>query len=135
AQYVAEVEKYFHEYFNAVRGAPLPASCLAAQGCEVVGAALLVQNEKGAVLDCLFVRPAFARDGWATRLVRHTAAALWQSGVSRLLSYSMQANEPSVRWHERFGFRERPDLDRARHRFRFYRDARERHQRLGDLPD
>jgi len=135
AQYLAEVEKYFHEYFNAIRGSQSAASCLAVQDRQVVGAALLVHNKKGAVLDCLFVRPAFARGGWATALVRHAAATLSQSGATRLRSYAMQANEPSVHWHERFGFRELPDMYVARHRFRYYRDEWERHQRRGDLSD
>jgi ribosomal protein S18 acetylase RimI-like enzyme len=135
AQYAAEAETYFQEYFVAVRGTPLPASCLAIQNQQVVGAALLVQNEKGAVLDCLFVCPAFSRGGWATALVRHAAAILWRSGVTRLRSYAMQANVPSMRWHERFGFRELPRMSVARHRFRYYRDEWERHQRRSDLSD
>src|SRR5262249_54153975 len=92
-------------------------------------------NKKGAVLDCLFVGPAFARGGWATALVRHAAATLWRSGVTRVRRYAMQANEPSMRWHERVRFRGLPRMSAARHRFRYYRDEWERHQRRGDLSD
>jgi GNAT superfamily N-acetyltransferase len=123
------------DYLDRFFGAPSSASALAIADGELVGAALITAGPTEPVLDCLFVCPAFARAGWATALVSHAAMMLLRSGETRLCSYAMQANEPSLRWHERFGFREVPDLAVARHRFRFYRDAWDWHQRHLDVSD
>jgi ribosomal protein S18 acetylase RimI-like enzyme len=135
AEYSLEVEKYFQDYFHSLRGEPMSASCAVFTDSELIGAAIIVRNELRTLLDCLFVRPKFARNGWAATLVTWAASALFRAGVTRLRSYAMQANEPSLRWHERFGFREVSDVYVARHRYRFYRDEFERHQRSNDLSD
>jgi ribosomal protein S18 acetylase RimI-like enzyme len=128
-------DEYLDRFFGAECGDPSPASVLATTDGKLVGAALITAGPTEPVLDCLFVCPAFARAGWATALVSHAAVRLHRSGETWLRSYAMQASEPSLRWHERFGFRELPDIYVARHRFRFYRDEWDRHHRRDDLPE
>jgi hypothetical protein len=87
----------------------------------------------GPLLDCIFVRPECARQGLATALATRLVNSLVQAGESQLSSCAMLANEPSLAWHHRFGFREVADVWVASCRGRFYEHELERHRELDDL--
>src|SRR5262249_14700346 len=110
-------------------------SVLAESGGSIVGAALVKRRASGPLVDCLFVHPEHARQGWATALVARVVQGLRRCCEERLLSYALLANEASVRWHHRFGFVEVPDLGVAAHRLRYYDSEVERHRAPNDLPE
>lgn len=112
--------KYLTGFFGDVRGHWSPVSAVAEVGGCIVAAALVKQREKGPLLDCLYVHPEQGRQGWATALVSGVVRQLLGQGESKLSSCVHLANEPSLAWHEGFGFLELPDLWVATHRWRFH---------------
>jgi RimJ/RimL family protein N-acetyltransferase len=126
-------EKYLAGHFGDVRGTPSPVSALAEVRGEIIGAALVKDRPEGPLLDCIFVHPGHGRKGWATALAAHAVNELVRCGAARLRSSAMLANEASLAWHARFGFRELPDEWVAGARWRHYIYELERHDRLGDL--
>jgi GNAT superfamily N-acetyltransferase len=135
ARFIQSAAKYFAGFFGTVRGEWSPTSVVGEAGGRIVGAALVKRRPPGPLLDCLFVRPEFGRRGWATALVNRVVRGLLAQGETRLQSYVLLANEASLNWHKRFGFREVPDLMVASHRARVYGDELERHRQRNDLPE
>jgi RimJ/RimL family protein N-acetyltransferase len=127
--------EYLGGFFGAVRGDLSPASVVAEADGEIVGAALVKRQPRGPLLDCIFVRPEVGRGGLATAMATRVVRSLRKRGESRLTSYAMLANEPSLAWHARFGFREVPDLFVASQRWRCYEYEVERHRELNDLSE
>jgi GNAT superfamily N-acetyltransferase len=128
------------EYFAERRGRPLPASRAAvapqAQGTEIVGAALLVRGrEGGALLDMLFVSPAWHRKGVATALVSAVVNALHEGGETILKSRYLLGNAQSRAWHHRFGCIEEPDLLLANVYYRHAVHELRRREQTGDLTE
>lgn len=124
--------------FGGRRAPLLPASRVAVSGQgaaeQLVGAALLGQDkEYGAVLDLLFIRPAWHRRGLATALAASAMNALHESGESSLTSCYHLANLPSQAWHRAFGFVERPDLRYAQAYCRFAQHELSRREDSGEL--
>ncbi len=113
-------DKYIQGFFGSVRGEWSPISVVSEIGGRIVGAALFKHQQSYPLLDCLFVRPDHGRKGLATAMVSHAVNDLVKSGESRLLSYVLLANGPSLDWHYHFGFREIPDLWVASARSGFY---------------
>ena len=81
---------------------------------------------------CLFVHPWHGRQGWATALVTRVVRGLLVEGASKLESCAHLANEASLAWHQRFGFREVPDFWIASYRARFYAHELERRKDLSE---
>lgn len=113
-------DKAIRSHFAGERGKPHLASRAAMgfdreRGCDsIVGAALLAHAPRYSMLDLLFVRPDWQRDGIATALLSDAMNELHSGGESILKSAYHAANEASMNWHHRFGFVEEPDLMRAR---------------------
>src|SRR5262249_49522566 len=126
--------KYFARFFGNVRGTWSVVSVVAQYRGELIGAALVKQRQSGALLDCLFVAPEQARQGWATAMMVQVVQNLSALGERSLLSHVHLANEASLAWHLRFGFREIPDLWIAEHRWRTYAAEVERCHRLNRYP-
>jgi GNAT superfamily N-acetyltransferase len=124
--------RYIHGFFGSVRGERSPASVVAERDGQIVGAALVKKQRSHLLLDCLFVRPDYARQGFATAMVSQVVNELAKFGASELLSYVLLANEPSLTWHYDFGFREIPDLGIASARCRFYHDEVDRLRQRAD---
>jgi L-amino acid N-acyltransferase YncA len=110
--------EYLERFFGNDRGEWSPVSVLAEVGKHIVGAALVKCGDKGYLLDCLYVVPACGRRGWATALTCEVVHELLAQGVQHLRSHVHLANEPSLAWHESFGFQEVPDLWVAEYRWR-----------------
>jgi L-amino acid N-acyltransferase YncA len=125
--------EYLDRFFGNVRGEWSPVSVVVEDAGRLIGAALVKQRQNGPLLDCLFVRPEHGRQGLATAMVARVVRGLLRRGETRLLSYVILANEPSMAWHQRFGFQEIPSARVACHRWWVYRDELERHRQLGDL--
>jgi RimJ/RimL family protein N-acetyltransferase len=123
---------YLAGFFGEVRGEWSPASVVAEVGGEILGAALVKRREQGPLLDCLFVHPWHGRQGWATALVTRAVQTLLAEGVSKLQSSVHLANEASLAWHQRFGFREVPDGWIASYRARFFAHELERRKDLSE---
>ena len=81
---------------------------------SIAGAAMVVTDIDGPNLDLLFVRPRWQRLGLATALVQSAVNALHEAGEACLDSGHDVANAASADWHKCFGFRELPDLTRAK---------------------
>ena len=124
--------EYFAGFFGEVRGKWSPASVVAEVSGEIIGAALVKQREQGPLLDCLFVHPWHGRQGWAAALVTRVVRALLAEGASKLESHVHLANDASLAWHQRFGFREVPDFWIASYRARFYAHELERRKDLSE---
>lgn len=127
-------------YFPGKRGIPLPASRVAIHqhtetGEEaLVGAALIVEDRPGvALLDILFISPAYQRQGVATALVSVVMNVLYDAGFQLLESRYMLGNDPSLVWHRNFGFQVEPDLFLARLYRHYARHELELHELIGDL--
>jgi GNAT superfamily N-acetyltransferase len=128
-------KKYIAGFFGKVRGQWSPMSVVMENEDEIIAAALIKRGRTLPLLDCLFVCPGHTRKGLATRLVSHVVNRLRDHGETRLLSYVLLANEPSLAWHHHFGFHEVPDLWVATSRWQAFAHQLERHQALKDLPD
>ncbi len=102
--------------FAGKRGVFHPTSFLAVAptGRSVAGAAMVVTDVDGPNLDLLFVRPRWQRHGLAMALVQSAVNVLHELGEPTLDSGYVVANAESAAWHTRFGFRELPDLTRAK---------------------
>lgn len=121
-------------FFDGERGEPLPASRVAIQQGEVVGAALIVERVDGRpLLDLLFVAPHWQRRGIATALLAAALNALHAAGFEKLSSRYLLGNEQSRHWHQRSGFVDEPDHFLARHYYRHYQHEVERQQEIGLL--
>lgn len=125
-------------FFAGRRGAFDAASRLATP-CDdpavVAGAALIVRKGDGPFLDMLFIRERWQRAGLATALVGSVLNALHETGAPHLGSAYNVANVPSVAWHHRFGFVERPNFPLARARAQVLRHELSRRGSVGDLTD
>ena len=125
-------------FFGGKRGAFHPASRLAfspEQPYLVVGAALVIQKATGPFLDMLFIRPPWQRRGLAAALTGAALNHLFAVGESHLGSAYDLANQPSRRWHEKFGFVEQPDSFLARARAQVARHELWRRHEVGGLGD
>jgi GNAT superfamily N-acetyltransferase len=123
-------------HFAGARGEPHAASKIALGGRggdEVVGAALVVTGEFGAMLDLLFVVPERQRGGAASALVAAALSDLHRLGHPTLTSRYHIGNEASRDWHRRFGFVELPDLTAARLYGRAAEQELWRREKLGGL--
>jgi len=127
--------KYIAGFFGKVRGQWSPESIVMENEGEIIAAALVKHGRTLPLLDCLFVCPGHTRKGLATTLVNHVVNRLRELGETRLLSYVLLANEPSLAWHHHFGFHEVPDLWVATNRLQAFAYQLERHQALEDLPE
>jgi ribosomal protein S18 acetylase RimI-like enzyme len=125
---------YLAGFFGTVRGDCSPVSLVAEVKGTILGAALVKTRPSGPLLDCLYVRPEYARRGLATAMTARLVNSLLELGETHLLSYVMLANEPSLAWHHHFGFREVPDLWVASYRWHYYLAEVARHRELNDLP-
>lgn len=107
-------------YFAGEHGRPTSASCLAiAPGSKLdeevfAGAAMVTLTKNGPLLYLLFVAPEWQRRGLATALISAAINELHELGEKTLTSKYHIGNEQSLAWHQRFGFVEEPDLQRAR---------------------
>src|SRR5437660_9810126 len=63
--------KYIAGFFGNVRGQWSPASVVMENKNRIIAAALIKRGQTLPRLDCLFVRPAQARKGLATRMANH----------------------------------------------------------------
>ena len=129
-------EDAIRTFFGGKRGPFHPASRLAfcaEQTHTVVGAALVVQKAGGPFLDMLFIRPPWQRRGLAAALAGAAMNHLHALGAAHLGSAYDLANQPSRRWHEKFGFVEQPDGFLARARAQAARHELWRRQEIGGL--
>jgi RimJ/RimL family protein N-acetyltransferase len=127
-------------FFAGRRGEPLAASRLAVDGAaaagepRLVGAVLVLEvAPETALLDLLFVVPAWQRRGLATALLGAALQELKARGFTRLESRYHLGNEASGAWHRRCGFVEEPDLFLAQSMLRHAHHELWRHERLGHL--
>ncbi|MBL8796055.1 MAG: GNAT family N-acetyltransferase [Planctomycetia bacterium] len=135
ARFARTGREYCQRFFGTVRGEWSPCSIIAEHQSEIIGAALIKRRPQDHLLDCLFVAPRFARQGWATAMVGHVIRQLLELGETQLHSYVHLANEPSLAWHRLFGFRELPNLRIAAHRWRAYEDELARCRALGNTTE
>jgi GNAT superfamily N-acetyltransferase len=126
------IAKNITNYFQGVRGKPLPASMMAlepdtdssayAKGAQIIGIALFVQKEeRDTELDLLFVKPAHQRRGIATQMVTKAGNILYQNGVRELRCAHHICNEQSRDWQHKYGFEIIPDQFYCRLKYSFYR--------------
>ncbi|MGL6096583.1 MAG: GNAT family N-acetyltransferase [Fimbriiglobus sp.] len=136
AAYRKRAREYFDGFFGDARGQPSPTSTLIINDGRVVAAALVKEDVgRQPLLDCLFVRPDVFRRGLGTAAAAVAVNRLIAAGYRELKSFAMLANVESLAWHEKFGFRERPDLWVAQARCFSTRHELERREKLGDLTD
>lgn len=112
-QLESSARKVLREHFAGERGNSLSASQVALHPHnpnELLGACLLTAGRDCARLDLLFVQPAWQNRQLATALAAAACEQLRLYGERQLLSRYHIGNEASRRWHQRFGFREVPDL-------------------------
>ena len=127
--------KYIAGFFGNVRGQWAPASVVMENKNRIIAAALIKRGQTLPRLDCLFVCPAQARKGLATRIVNHVVNGLLEQGETKLLSYALLANDASLAWHHHFGFQEVPDLWVATSRWHAYAHQLDLHRQANDLTD
>ena len=115
--------------------APYQEACQVAviNGC-VAGAATIARFEHGAILQPIFVAPAYHRRGVATRLLSESAKRLVDLGCEELRSRCNLGNAASMIWHAKCGFVEIPDEMSAGHRANIFSQEAERYERL-NLPN
>lgn len=107
--YRREARNYVDGFFGTTRGEPSLASHAVFDGRKVLAACLVKKRDgKPPLLDCLLVRPDYFRRGLATAVATAATNHLHASGFKEFISYAKLANEPSLAWHEAFGFREVP---------------------------
>ncbi len=132
----ARAVEYVNGFFGDVRGTWSPASTVVARQGRIAAAALVKERTpKPPLLDCLFVRPAYFRQGLATAVVARTVNELAAAGFTTLRSSALLANEASLAWHASFGFRELLDLFVAQARYFSAAYERERLGKFGRLTD
>lgn len=148
-EYSDETKKQFAEsarqglrhFFRGPFHLPLPASrvALAPSGFpgagQPIGAALVLKQDDGwALLDMIFVSPAWQRRNIATALAVAALTALHELGGYRtLVSRYHLGNEASCAWHHRFGFTDEPDLGLAQLRLHAAAHELNRLDRVGQL--
>jgi L-amino acid N-acyltransferase YncA len=124
----------FHRCLAASRVALAPPGGVLPDG--IIGAALVISQTKArdwALLDMIFVAPAWHRHGIAAALTSAALTELHASGWRTLVSRYQMGNEASRAWHRRFGFVEEPDLQLARLQLRAVEQELWRRKKLGDL--
>jgi ribosomal protein S18 acetylase RimI-like enzyme len=130
----AKAAEFVTGFFGDVRGAWSPASAVAVRGGQIAAAALIKdRTPKSPLLDCLFVRPAYFRQGLATAVAARAVNELAARGFTTLRSSALLANEASLAWHTAFGFRDLPDLFVAQARCHSALYERERLAEIGRL--
>ena len=128
-------------YFAGRHGQPTSASCLAiAPGSDpdeetFAGAVMVTSRKNGPLLYLLFVGPEWQRRGLAAAMVSAAINELQELGEKTLTSKYHIGNERSMAWHQRFGFVEEPDLQRARLYLRQARVELWRRDKIGGLSD
>jgi RimJ/RimL family protein N-acetyltransferase len=128
-------------YFAGEHGQPTSASCLAIDPGSnpdeetLAGAAMVTSTENGPLLYLLFVEPQWQRRGLATAMVSAAINELHELGEKTLTSRYHIGNEQSMAWHQRFGFVEEPDLQRARLYLRQATVELRRREKIGSLSD
>jgi RimJ/RimL family protein N-acetyltransferase len=125
-------------FFAGKRGAPLAVSQIALDPDQAtptaIGVANVVEKRNGdALLDLLFVAPAWQGKGVATALVGTVLNELHALQKPTLKSRYMLGNVASRAWHQRVGFVEEVDLFLIRHYYYHAFHKWERHAALGDL--
>lgn len=128
------------QFFGGDRRQPHGASRLAVaderpEESRVLGAALVIEGRSGPVLDLLFSRPRWQRQGLATALVSAVLSRLHDEGARHLTSRYLLANEASRAWHQSFGFVDEPDLWVAQAYHRCARHAVWRAEQMGDVDE
>jgi len=132
----AKAADFVKGFFGDVRGVWSPASTVLVRGGQIAAAALVKDRApKPPLLDCLFVRPAYFRQGLATAVAARAVNELAAAGFTTLRSFAMLANEASIAWHTAFGFRELPDLFVAQARCFSAMYERKRLAEIGRLAD
>jgi L-amino acid N-acyltransferase YncA len=137
ARFRESARKDLGESFHGRRGPLLAASRVAVdlrgKTPQLIGAALLSHDSGyGAVLDLIFVLPAWHHRGVATALASEAINVLAQDGEHTLTSCYQLANVTSQRWHQGFGFVELPDLRYAQVYQRRAQQELYRCEQLGD---
>jgi N-acetylglutamate synthase-like GNAT family acetyltransferase len=127
--------RYIAGFFGNVRGQWSPASLVMENKNRIIATALIKRGQTLPRLDCLFVCPAQARKGLATRMANHVVNRLLEQGETKLLSYALLANDASLAWHHHFGFQEVPDLWVASSRWHAYAHQLDLHRQADDLTD
>jgi GNAT superfamily N-acetyltransferase len=131
-----QVNKNISNYFQGVRGEPLPVSMMALEPNtdKIIGIALFVQKKEGDIeLDLLFVKPSHQRRGIATQMVTKAANILYQNGVRELRCAHHICNEQSRDWQHKYGFEIIPDQFYCRLKYSFYRDEVWRKEKLAEM--
>jgi len=130
----AKAAEFIKGFFGDVRGVWSSASTVVVRNRAIVAAALIKdRSPKIPLVDCLFVRPDYFRQGLATAVAARAVNELAAAGFTTLRSYAMLANDTSIAWHTAFGFRELPDLFVAQARCYSALYERERLEEIGQL--
>ena len=137
SQIEESARKSIRTFFEGRRGRPHESSRLAFEESSkrVAGAALIVTNTGGPLLDILFISPQLQRSGLATALVSDAVNELHRKGEKRLRSAYHVGNESSRNWHTKFGFAEEPDLMLAQTYLRYAERELWRREKIGDLTE
>ena len=125
--------RFFHRPCHRVLSASMVA--LAPDSGKPIGAALVLAEDDGwALLDMIFIAPAWQRQGVATAMAAAVLNALHGIGGCRtLVSCYHLGNEASAGWHHRFGFVDEPDMRVAQLRLRAAQHELHRLEDLGAL--
>jgi GNAT superfamily N-acetyltransferase len=100
--------EFICDYFAGAHGPRLQESRLVREGGKIVGAALIVEEWRGPLLDLLMVLPGRRRRGLARAMVASACNGLRERGVAILRSRYHPGNEESAAWHRSFGFVDEP---------------------------
>ena len=132
-----EIKKYaaknIHNYFDGVRGEPLPVSVMALESDRdrIAGLALFTNQAGKTKLDLLFVIPAYQRKRIATQMVDWAVNQLYQDNIEQVYSAYHICNENSRQWHHSFGFQDIYDQFYIRRKYAWYCHEIWRHEKLG----
>ncbi|MEO8351941.1 MAG: GNAT family N-acetyltransferase [Chthoniobacteraceae bacterium] len=139
-RFEVEPRKVIEDFFSGKRGAVCGATRLVvsdaarANDGAIIGAALVVEHgARAALLDVLMIAPGWQRRGIASTLGAVVLAALARSGHELFISRWHLANESSIDWHRRLGFREEPDFLNAKLYLRASEHELWRLEKLGQL--
>ncbi len=127
-------EKNINNYFNGVRGEPLPVSVMAVEPNtkNILGLVLFTQKEQGRIkLDLLLVRPPYQRKRMGTEMVAFSVNQLYHNGIQELYSSYHVCNEISRNWHHKFGFKDIYCQFYIRLKHAWFKHEIWRHQKLG----